>query len=111
MIYRRDASCLLYTSHPMSTKELARQSFLPIPVVTAMKKEFIKLGVLEQKNGIEITELGRRYIEEALGFGGLDLDLYQNLIEDREWEERLSLIHILPSILIKILPPAMMSPW
>lgn len=79
---------LLYQKHPMSTKELARQSFLPIPVVTAMKKEFIKLGVLEQKNGIEITELGRRYIEEALGFGGLDLDLYQNLIEDREWEER-----------------------
>ena len=79
---------LLYQKHPMSTKEVARQSFLPIPVVTAMKKEFIKLGVLEQKNGIEITELGRRYIEEALGFGGLDLDLYQNLIEDREWEER-----------------------
>ena len=79
---------LLYQRHPMSTKELARQSYLPIPVVTAMKKEFIKLGVLEQKNGIEITELGRRYIEEALGFGGHDLDLYQNLMEDPEWEGR-----------------------
>ena len=78
----------LYERSPMSTKELARLSFLPIPVVTAMKKEFIKLGVLEQRNGVAVTDMGKRYIEDALGLGGLDMPVYQKLLDDPEWEER-----------------------
>ena len=39
---------IIYFEGNISNKELAFRCTLPIPVVTAIKKEFIRLGILEQ---------------------------------------------------------------
>jgi predicted methyltransferase len=72
----------LYFRQPVSTKELARNSLLPIPVVTAMKKECIKLGMVEQKNGVVLTKAGTRYLEGRFGYGGLREEIYFRLLTD-----------------------------
>jgi S-adenosylmethionine decarboxylase proenzyme len=78
----------LYFDQPVSTKELARRSSLPVPVVTAVKKEFIKLGVMEQRGGVRLTPKGASCLEEKLGLDGLRKDLYRRLMNDREFREK-----------------------
>lgn len=70
----------IYIKGNMSTKELARECALPIPVVTAIKKEFIRLNILEQNNGVQLTKYGREYVEGELGYYGLNIELYKLLI-------------------------------
>lgn len=81
----------------ISTKELARKVLLPVPVATAVKKELIKAGALMQDRGVRCTYNGISYIENELGYGGLDKALYQRLMTNGtvwkiELEEILSLI-------------------
>ncbi|WP_312112775.1 bis-aminopropyl spermidine synthase family protein [Brevibacillus reuszeri] len=78
--------------HPdIPTKELARKVLLPVPVATAIKKELIKAGAVEQANGVRCTTSGREYVEKALGYGGLNHDLFQKLIsEDEAWKAELA---------------------
>lgn len=79
----------IYINQVNSTKELARINLLPIPVVTAIKKEFIKLGILEQNKGIQLTEAGRDYIENEMGYSGLDQKLYMDLLESVDLQEKI----------------------
>lgn len=79
----------LYFTGNMSTKELARQVSLPIPVVTAIKKEFIQLNIMEQKNGIQLTKMGRAYTESSLGYDGLNIELFKELSQKEESREQL----------------------
>lgn len=81
------ALVLAYFYSSFSTKTLSRQLLLPIPLVTALKKECIKLGVWEQKNGIQITEEGKRYIEDECGFSEIDKDKYISLIQNEAERE------------------------
>jgi len=68
--------------HPgISTKELARRTFLPIPVAAAIKKELMREGALEQKNGVHCTKEANRWIEEKCGYRGIDKTLYLKLME------------------------------
>jgi S-adenosylmethionine decarboxylase proenzyme len=67
----------LYFHAPVSTKTLARTSLLPVPVATAIKKEAIKLGIVAQQNGVVLTDLGKKYLEEKYGYDGLDLEQYE----------------------------------
>ncbi len=69
----------LYFSSPLSNKEIARKLLLPIPLVTAIKKEFIKVGLVKQYKGVSMTEKGYEYVGEDLGFKGIDKELYINL--------------------------------
>ena len=74
----------LYCFAPLSNKALSQKLLLPVPIVTAIKNEGIRLGILEQcSGGVGLTHNGKEYVEQALGFKGIDLCLY-----------RLSLIHI-----------------
>lgn len=66
----------VYLEGPISNKVLARKLSLPIPLVTAMKKEFIKLGIVKQYKGISISEKGVLYVENHLGYKEIDKDLY-----------------------------------
>lgn len=70
----------VYLSDGTSNKELAKKLLLPIPLVTAIKKEYIKLGLMEQKGGVRITNKGVQYIESELGFKGFDKQLYLKII-------------------------------
>ncbi|QUI23176.1 bis-aminopropyl spermidine synthase family protein [Vallitalea pronyensis] len=70
----------VYFENPISNKELARKLYLPIPLVTAIKKEFIKVGVVKQERGITMTSKGYDYVEDYLGYRGLDKVLYNKLL-------------------------------
>lgn len=74
----------LYLNNTASTKEIANYLLIPVPVATAIKKEFQKCGVVEQRNGITLSPLGHRYICEEMGFEGIDRQLLVSLLEDRE---------------------------
>jgi predicted methyltransferase len=67
----------------ISTKELARKTLLPLPLVAAIKGEFIKEELLIQDRGIRLSEKGRQFISQGLGYEGLDLSLYQLLLNDK----------------------------
>lgn len=76
----------IYFKEGISTKELARVNLLPIPVIAAIKKEFIKYELLTQARGVRLTEKGRLFIEEELGFYGLNKELYIKLLSE-PWKE------------------------
>jgi predicted methyltransferase len=69
----------VYFESPISNKILARKLLIPIPLVTAIKKEFFKLGILQQKNGIAVTDKGMSYIENIFGLKSIDKQLYFNI--------------------------------
>lgn len=75
----------------ISTKELARKTLLPVPVATAIKKELIREGALEQDRGVRCTYEGNAYIEKEWGYEGLDKALYQKLMADEtDWHSELA---------------------
>ncbi len=61
-------------------------SKITLPVlVTAIKNEGIRLGILEQcSGGVGLTQNGKEYVEQALGFKGIDLCLYRRLAESEQ---------------------------
>lgn len=83
----------IYFKEGISTKELARNSLLPIPVVASIKKEFIKNGLLIQDRGVRLTIKGRYFIEEQLGFNKINTDLYIKLLME-PWKEHREIIEI-----------------
>ena len=80
---------IVFFEGPLSTKALAQKLFLPIPVVTAIKKEFIKLNLMEQHNGVQMTHSGKSYILQECGYDGLDQGLYLRLLEDGQYEKEI----------------------
>jgi N4-bis(aminopropyl)spermidine synthase len=75
----------IYFKPGISTKEIARKTLLPLPLVSAIKKELIKVGLIEQKRGVNCTARGSRFVEQVMGFGDLDHDLYQRL-KYEQWQ-------------------------
>jgi len=69
----------VYFKNPISNKELARKLCLPIPLITAIKKEFIKADIMKQDRGITMTSKGNSYVENELGYQGLNKMLYKEL--------------------------------
>ncbi|TYQ14598.1 UNVERIFIED_CONTAM: hypothetical protein Cloal_0949 [Acetivibrio alkalicellulosi] len=77
----------IFFNEGISTKELSRKLLLPLPIVAAIKKEFIKLKILVQDKGIRLSEKGRKYVNEQLGYEGLNISLYKNLMDpEYNWE-------------------------
>ena len=81
----------VYFYGPLSNKELSRRTMLPIPVVTALKKECIKSGLWEQapRQGAWMTGRGKHCFEEDFGFSGIDRELYLQLLNKKEAREEL----------------------
>ncbi|AYB46343.1 bis-aminopropyl spermidine synthase family protein [Paenibacillus lautus] len=80
-----------YMRPGISTKELARHTYLPVPITAAIKKELIKAGALIQERGVRCTSAGKLYVEQKLGYGGIDIDLYQTLLDgEADWRTELS---------------------
>ena len=80
---------LIYFLGPLSSKSLARELSLPIPVITALKKECLKLGIWEEKNGISSTVEGNRYLSEECGFGGINKEKYISILQSEEVQKGL----------------------
>lgn len=78
----------VYLHGSLSTKLLAQELMLPVPVATAIKKEGIKLGLLMEKAGIALTEAGLDYLKTEMKYEGIDLELYKNLLLNRGFKNR-----------------------
>jgi len=83
----------IYLKEGVSTKELAKKNLLPIPIAAAIKKEFIKKGLVIQDRGVRLTEKGRHFVEEVLGFNKINKDLYMKLLME-PWVEHSEVIEI-----------------
>ncbi|MBN3526108.1 bis-aminopropyl spermidine synthase family protein [Paenibacillus apiarius] len=75
----------IYFKPGISTKDIARKTLLPLPIVAAIKKEFVKAGIIEQNRGVNCTTKGLRLVEHTMGYGHLDRSLYQRLKYD-QWQ-------------------------
>ncbi|UHA74001.1 bis-aminopropyl spermidine synthase family protein [Paenibacillus sp. 481] len=75
----------IYFKPGISTKEIARKTLLPLPLVAAIKKEFIKAGIIEQAKGVHCTVKGKRLVEQTMGYGDLNQPLYQRL-KSGDWQ-------------------------
>lgn len=73
----------IYIYEKMSNKNIARILKLPIPIISAIKKEFINLGILEQNKGVNLTTKGIAYIEKTMGLKGLNKKLVISIIEKK----------------------------
>lgn len=76
----------IYFNERISVKELARKSLLPVPLVAAIKREFIKNALVIQDNGARLTEEGISFVEKKLGFSGIDKALYMRLMTN-PWDK------------------------
>lgn len=72
----------LYFYERLSTKELAQMLVIPIPLVTAIKKEAIKENLVKQHNGIVLSEEGDDYVNNYMGYGGVNKKLYRKILDD-----------------------------
>ncbi|MET3289158.1 UNVERIFIED_CONTAM: putative methyltransferase [Brevibacillus sp. OAP136] len=86
-----------YFKPGISTKELARCLFLPVPVAAAIKKELIKAGALRQADGVFCTPRGKGWIEDDWGYQGLDVRAYRELL-DNELETTLLYREVFPEL-------------
>ena len=57
----------IYFSDGASTKELARKNSLPLPLISAIKRECMKSDILVQERGVKLTEKGKSLVEKQLG--------------------------------------------
>lgn len=74
----------------LSTKELANQLNLPIPVLAAIRKELKKLGFMTNQGGLSLSRKGRVYVEQQLGLGSVHKDYYLKLLNSQEERQILS---------------------
>lgn len=58
----------VFRNQKIGTKELASLTQLPIPVTAAVRKELEKEGLLARNGGAFLTEEGRKFVENQLGF-------------------------------------------
>lgn len=79
----------VYFRGPVPTKELARHLALPVPVAAAIKKEWIKLGLMKQENGVQMTKSGSDYFENGLGYAGIDRSVYPEILTNQGMREAL----------------------
>ena len=70
----------LYFEERMSTKDLSQKLLIPIPLVTAIKKESIKENMIEQNNGISLSTEGKDFVENLLGYKGINKKAYKSIL-------------------------------
>ncbi|WP_340608577.1 adenosylmethionine decarboxylase [Xenorhabdus bharatensis] len=76
----------LYLDDSVSNKELSLKIGLPIPLVSAFKKELIKLNFAENKGVFKLKSEGVKYIQDELNYKLVDSELYNSLSSEEECE-------------------------
>ncbi|PHM72971.1 S-adenosylmethionine decarboxylase proenzyme [Xenorhabdus sp. KJ12.1] len=77
----------LYLDDCVSNKELSLKIGLPIPLVSAFKKELIKLNFAENKGLFKLKLEGVQYIQNELNYKLVDYELYNSLSSEEECEK------------------------
>jgi predicted methyltransferase len=63
----------IYRKKKIGTKDLARAVRLPIPVTAAIRRELEKSGIVSRKGGAVLSDMGREFVVEVLGFTSEDI--------------------------------------
>ncbi len=82
-----------YFARGCSSKDYAVLNNIPVPLVTAIKNEALKLKLLEKSTGIHLSLKGKQFVENELGYRGINVKLYKtlNISNADKITERLSL--------------------
>ena len=75
----------LYIYGSASTKDIAKKLLIPVPVATAIKKELQKCGVITQAGGIVLTPHGKLYLENQIGYSGVDIVMLSRILVDDDY--------------------------
>ncbi|KLU14406.1 MULTISPECIES: adenosylmethionine decarboxylase [Xenorhabdus] len=78
---------LLYLYGHTSNRNLSLNSRLPIPIISAFKKELIKYNYAENKGTFKLTHIGMKYVQEELGYKSVDINKYNLLLSEEKREE------------------------
>lgn len=73
-----------YMYRGISVKEMSRMLNLPVPVVSAMKNEFKKNGIVDLSNGICLTETGELFVKDALGYKNINMNVLNDILENSD---------------------------
>ncbi|MBP1046859.1 adenosylmethionine decarboxylase [Enterococcus sp. BWM-S5] len=79
----------LYLRKQLSTKKLAHKVKLPLPIVSAIKKELIKLDFASEEQGTRLTRKGVLYVEQHLGWASVNKTEYLKIVDSKEEQEHL----------------------
>ncbi|KMJ43566.1 adenosylmethionine decarboxylase [Xenorhabdus khoisanae] len=85
----------LYLCSRISNKDLALKSGLPIPIISAFKKELIKYNYAENKGVFKLNPVGVKYVLDELKYKSIDISKYNSLSSDerrKEFENELSVL-------------------
>ncbi|PHM69266.1 adenosylmethionine decarboxylase [Xenorhabdus kozodoii] len=88
----------LYLYNRVSSKALSLKSGLPVPIVSAFKKELIKLELAENKGIFKLNSAGINYIKNNLGYHTVNIEHYFSLLttDNRKNFERELIISLKP---------------
>lgn len=89
---------ILHRSGPLDLKATSREARLPVPVLSAVRRELEKTGLLERRGGLALSESGRRFVAEVLGVRAFHEPRCsacdgRGLVIDRELEPVLARLH------------------
>jgi predicted methyltransferase len=68
-----------YFARGNSSKDYAILNNIPVPLMTAIKNEALKLRLLEKSPGIHLSLKGKQFVENQLGYKGINIKLYKAL--------------------------------
>ena len=68
-----------YFARGSTSKDYAILNNIPVPLVTAIKNEALKLKLLEKSTGIHLSPKGKQFVEKELGYKGINIELYKKL--------------------------------
>ncbi len=66
---------------PVSSKDVSKYTHIPVPVVSAVRRELEHAGILVRKNGMSLSNAGKQYVKETLRLRG-NLELTKHEILD-----------------------------
>ncbi|OTA16738.1 S-adenosylmethionine decarboxylase proenzyme [Xenorhabdus beddingii] len=77
----------LYLGEHTSNKALSLKSGLPIPIVSAFKKELVKFNLADKKGIFKLNETGVKYVKDSLGYKSVNIPKYISLSSDENRKE------------------------
>ncbi|BET96654.1 adenosylmethionine decarboxylase [Xenorhabdus taiwanensis] len=77
----------LYLYDCTSNKAISLKSGLPIPIISAFKKELIKYDYAENKGVFKLNPIGVKYVQDELGYRSIDINKYNLLSSEKKREE------------------------
>lgn len=72
----------MYLKKRSTLKELSTASQLPIPVVSAIRKELARMKLVNKQQEFMLSQRGALYVEHELGWANIDVAYYQQLEKD-----------------------------